>query len=45
MVDSASVSITWSYEGERLDAPGMGTFEVVGEKIIAWRDYFSIDGH
>jgi limonene-1,2-epoxide hydrolase len=31
------------YDGERLDAPGMGTFEVVGEKITAWRDYFSAD--
>ena len=31
------------YDGERLDAPGMGTFEVVGEKITAWRDYFAAE--
>jgi hypothetical protein len=24
-----------------LDAPGMGTFEVTGDKITAWRAYFS----
>jgi limonene-1,2-epoxide hydrolase len=27
-------------DGETLDAPGMGTFEVSGDKITAWRDYF-----
>src|SRR5688572_11686207 len=26
--------------GKMLDAPGMGTFEVTGDKITAWRDYF-----
>jgi limonene-1,2-epoxide hydrolase len=31
------------YDGARLDAPGMGTFEVVGEKITAWRDYFAAE--
>jgi len=28
------------YNGRSVDAPGMGTFEVSGDKITAWRDYF-----
>ena len=27
-------------DGKTFDAPGMGTFEVAGDKITAWRDYF-----
>jgi limonene-1,2-epoxide hydrolase len=27
-------------DGKTIDAPGMGTFEVNGDKITAWRDYF-----
>jgi limonene-1,2-epoxide hydrolase len=27
--------------GKALEAPGMGTFEVSGDKIAAWRDYFA----
>jgi limonene-1,2-epoxide hydrolase len=26
--------------GQPVDAPGMGAFEVSGDKITAWRDYF-----
>jgi limonene-1,2-epoxide hydrolase len=26
--------------GKPLDAPGMGAFDVTGDKITAWRDYF-----
>jgi len=32
------------YQGKPLDAPGMGAFEVAGDKITAWRDYFAADG-
>ena len=32
------------YKGKTLDAPGMGAFEVAGDKITAWRDYFSTGG-
>jgi limonene-1,2-epoxide hydrolase len=28
------------HKGKPVDAPGMGTFEVSGDKITAWRDYF-----
>lgn len=28
------------YKGKPVDAPGMGAFEVSGDKITAWRDYF-----
>ena len=28
------------YNGKPVDAPGMGAFEVSGDKITAWRDYF-----
>jgi limonene-1,2-epoxide hydrolase len=28
------------FHGKPLDAPGMGAFEVSGDKISAWRDYF-----
>jgi len=31
--------------GKRLDAPGMGTFEVAGAKITAWRNYFCPGAH
>ena len=29
-------------EGRPVDAPGMGAFEVSGDKITAWRDYFYV---
>ena len=29
------------FDGKPLDAPGMGAFEVSGDKITAWRDYFA----
>jgi limonene-1,2-epoxide hydrolase len=32
------------YNGRPLDAPGMGAFEVSGDKITAWRDYFVAEG-
>jgi len=32
-------------KGTTLDAPGMGTFEVTGDKITAWRDYFCAGAH
>ena len=28
------------YDGKNVSAKCMGAFEVVGDKIIAWRDYF-----
>ena len=28
------------YNGKPIEAPGMGAFEVSGDKITAWRDYF-----
>jgi len=28
------------FDGKPVDAPGMGAFEVSGDKITAWRDYF-----
>ena len=31
------------YDGKPLDAPGMGAFEVSGDKITAWRDYFALE--
>ena len=31
--------------GKKLDAPGMGVFEVTGDKITAWRDYFCPCAH
>jgi len=31
--------------GKRLDSPGMGTFEVTGDKITAWRNYFYAGAH
>ena len=31
--------------GKRLDAPGMGVFEIEGDKIAAWRDYFCPCAH
>jgi len=30
-------------DGTAVDAPGMGAFEVAGEKIRAWRDYFYVE--
>lgn len=30
--------------GKTIDAPGMGAFEVAGDKIVAWRDYFWLSG-
>jgi limonene-1,2-epoxide hydrolase len=32
------------YKGKPIDAAGMGAFEVAGDKITAWRDYFYIGG-
>ena len=32
------------FNGKSLDAPGMGAFEVTGDKITAWRDYFHTSG-
>ena len=32
-------------DGKSFDAPGMGTFEVTGDKITAWRDYFYAGAH
>jgi limonene-1,2-epoxide hydrolase len=29
------------FKGRPIDAPGMGAFEVAGDKITAWRDYFA----
>jgi limonene-1,2-epoxide hydrolase len=29
------------FNGEPHDAPGMGAFEIAGDKITAWRDYFA----
>ena len=31
------------YNGKPVDAPGMGAFEVSGDKITAWRDYFDMN--
>jgi limonene-1,2-epoxide hydrolase len=31
-----------TYDGKRIDARVMGAFEVTGEKITAWRDYFDV---
>ncbi len=30
------------YDGKNVSARCIGTFEVVGDKIIAWRDYFDM---
>jgi limonene-1,2-epoxide hydrolase len=30
------------YDGKNLDVPIMGIFEVVGDKIVAWRDYYNM---
>ena len=32
-------------DGKKLDTPGMGIFEVDGDKITAWRDYFCPCAH
>jgi len=32
------------YNGKGLDARGMGTLEVAGDKITAWRDYRDTSG-
>jgi limonene-1,2-epoxide hydrolase len=31
------------FKGKQVDAPGMGAFEVSGDKIVAWRDYFAVE--
>lgn len=31
--------------GKTLASPEMGTFEVTGDKITAWRDYFYTGAH
>ena len=33
------------YKGKQLDAAGMGAFEVSGDEITAWRDYFYAGDH
>ena len=33
------------FDGRRVDARVMGTFETGGDKIVAWRDYFDMGGH
>jgi limonene-1,2-epoxide hydrolase len=33
------------FDGKRVDAPVMGVFEAVGDKIVAWRDYFDTAPH
>jgi limonene-1,2-epoxide hydrolase len=33
------------YKGAPIDAPGMGAFEIAGDKITAWRDYFAPGDH
>jgi limonene-1,2-epoxide hydrolase len=30
------------YDGKTIDARVMGAFEVSGDKITAWRDYFDV---
>ena len=30
------------YDGKNVSARCMGAFEVVGDKIVAWRDYFDV---
>ena len=30
-------------DGTPVDAPGMGAFEVSGDRITAWRDYFYVE--
>jgi limonene-1,2-epoxide hydrolase len=32
----------FSYDGRKVDARVMGAFEVVGDKIAAWRDYYDV---
>jgi limonene-1,2-epoxide hydrolase len=32
------------FDGKRVDARVMGVFETVGDKIVAWRDYFDLGG-
>ena len=32
-------------DGKQVDAPVMGVFEVVGDKITSWRDYFDTTPH
>ena len=31
--------------GKHVSLPVMGTFEIVGERITAWRDYFDLAGY
>jgi len=33
------------YAGREIHAPCMGAFEIEGDKIKAWRDYFDSAGH
>jgi limonene-1,2-epoxide hydrolase len=33
------------FDGKQVDAPVMGVFEVAGDKITAWRDYFDTTPH
>jgi limonene-1,2-epoxide hydrolase len=35
----------FTFDGKRIDVPAMGVFEVVAEKITAWRDYFDLTPH
>ena len=32
------------FDGKRVDARVMGVFETVGDKLVAWRDYFDLGG-
>ncbi|OBF67110.1 hypothetical protein A5753_05420 [Mycobacterium sp. 852002-51971_SCH5477799-a] len=32
------------YDGKKVSTRCMGTFDVVGDKIVAWRDYFDMPG-
>ena len=33
------------FDGRNVDARVMGAFEIEGDKIVAWRDYFDMSGH
>jgi limonene-1,2-epoxide hydrolase len=32
----------FSYDGRKVDARVMGAFQVVGDNIAAWRDYYDV---
>jgi hypothetical protein len=35
----------WVVDGKTIDTPVMGAFEVAGDKITAWREYFTPPGN